>query len=278
MKMLKIQILDQAGQVRQGKNDYEEFQRPLEHSGVDFCYLATQDLQYLDQDVIRVTTDRPNQYLLVKLDETMDTSLIYVPGKQWEYHIDLSQNAVDARPDKAFTSKRHYLSVRRATMAERNAYRNLALNPHDQKESTGAYPHASANVETRNDATFFACNAIDGVLASNMHGEYPYQSWGINQQADAALTIDFGRPVTLDQAALVLRADFPHDSYWSQVALHFSDGSVEVVQLEKSGEPQYFQFAKRTVTQVTVTDLKKATDDSPFPALDEIELYGVNVE
>lgn len=276
--MLKIQILNQAGQVRQGKNDYEEFRRPLENSGTDFCYLATQDLQYMDHDVIRVTTDQPDQYLWVKLDETMDTSLVYVPDKQWEYHIDLSQNAFDARPDKAFSSKRHYLSVRRATAVERNTYRNLALNPHDQKEFTGAYPHASANVETRNDATFFACNAIDGVLASNMHGEYPYQSWGINQQADAALTIDFGRPVTLDQAALVLRADFPHDSYWPQVALHFSDGSVEVVQLEKSGELQYCQFAKRTVTQVTITDLKKAADDSPFPALDEIEFYGVNAE
>lgn len=106
--MLKIQILNQSGQVRQGKNDYEEFRRPLENSGTDFCYLATQDLQYMDHDVIRVTTDQPDQYLWVKLDETMDTSLVYVPDKQWEYHIDLSQNAFDARPDKAFSSKRHY--------------------------------------------------------------------------------------------------------------------------------------------------------------------------
>lgn len=276
--MLKLQILDRTGQIRKGKNDYEEIDRPMESSGKTFCYLATQSLQYQDQDIIRLTTDLTDQYLMVKLDETMDTTLIYVPNKHWDYHVDLSPNAFDARPDKAFSSKRHYLSVRQATLAERQAYRNLALNPHDQKEFTGAYPHASANVETRNDATFFACNAIDGVLASNMHGEYPYQSWGINQQTDAALTIDFGRPVILDQVALVLRADFPHDSYWPQVALHFSDGSVEVVQLEKSGELQYCQFAKRTVTQVTITDLKKAADDSPFPALDEIELYGVNVE
>lgn len=276
--MLKIQILDQTGQVKQGKNDYEEFRRPLESQGRNFCYLATQDLQYQDQDVIRVTTDQPNQYLMVRLDETLDTTLIYLPGKQWEYRIDLSQNAFDARPDKAFSSKRHYLGVRVATAAERKAYRNLALNPHDQKEATGAYPHASANVETRNDATFFACNAIDGVLASNMHGEYPYQSWGINQQPDAALTIDFGRPVMLDQVALVLRADFPHDSYWSQVTLRFSDDSEELVQLEKSGEPQYFPFAKRTVTQVTILNLQKANDESPFPALDEVEFYGVNAE
>ena len=47
---------------------------------------------------------------------------------------------------------------------------------------------------------------------------------GINQQADAALTIDFGHEVRIDQCALTLRADFPHDSYWQQVTLAFSDG------------------------------------------------------
>ncbi|GFH42962.1 hypothetical protein Hs30E_15130 [Lactococcus hodotermopsidis] len=38
----------------------------------------------------------------------------------------------------------------------------------------------------------FARNAIDGVFATLSHGVYPYQSWGINRQEDAALTIDFG--------------------------------------------------------------------------------------
>jgi len=71
---------------------------------------------------------------------------------------------------------------------------------------------------------------------------------------------------------------FPHDSYWPQVTLRFSDDSEEVVQLEKSGEPQYFQFKKRTVTQVTALNLQKAADESPFPALDEVEFYGVNAE
>ena len=54
---------------------------------------------------------------------------------------------------------------------------------------------------------------------------------GINQQLDAALKIEFGREVLLDKVILTLRADFPHDNYWQQVTLKFSDGTHEVLKL-----------------------------------------------
>jgi len=82
-------------------------------------------------------------------------------------------------------------------------YRNLAFNPHDQKETSGAYPYAVANVETRNDSMFFAKNVINGICANLSHGSYPYQSWGINQQADAEITIDFGRLVEVDRVGVI---------------------------------------------------------------------------
>ena len=44
--------------------------------------------------------------------------------------------------------------VRKAFAEEQTSYRNWALNPHDQKDVANVYPHAYANVETRNDATF----------------------------------------------------------------------------------------------------------------------------
>ena len=125
----------------------------------------------------------------VTLDETLATTLVYIKGNEWIYPVHLSENAKEAAPEGRFVGKSHYLSVRVATKEELAAYRNVALNPHDQKEFLGAYPHAHANVETRDDATFFACNAIDGIFANTSHGNYPYGSWGINQQADAALTI-----------------------------------------------------------------------------------------
>lgn len=56
------------------------------------------------------------------------------------------------------------------------------LNPYDSHETKGIYPHAQANVETRGEAVFAARNAIDGVFANWSHGEWPYQSWGINMR------------------------------------------------------------------------------------------------
>lgn len=39
-----------------------------------------------------------------------------------------------------------------------------------------------------------ARNVIDGLCANRFHGIWPYQSWGINRQEDAVLTVDFGIP------------------------------------------------------------------------------------
>lgn len=59
---------------------------------------------------------------------------------------------------------------------------------------------------------FAARNAIDGVVANDSHGRWPYESWGINMQDDAELTLDFGRAVDFDRIVLYTRADFPHDN------------------------------------------------------------------
>ena len=87
--------------------------------------------------------------------------------------------------------------------------RNLAFNCYDTHRDLGLYPHASANVETRGEAVFAARNAIDGVWENASHGEWPYQSWGINRDPNAALTVDFGREVLLDELRITERADFP---------------------------------------------------------------------
>lgn len=277
MTMLTLAIRDKNGKLRKGFRNEERIETDLEMKQSDFVYLAMRNFSYQEGDQISVESDQANIYLMVKLDETFDTSFIYLPEKKWTYPISFAPNLVEARPGSRFAGQEHYLSVRVATEAEIQAYRNLALNPHDQKEFTGAYPHAHANVETRNDATFFACNAIDGVFANHSHGSYPFQSWGINQQADAALTIDFGRPVELDQVIFTWRADFPHDSYWTSVTLSFSDGSSETFATSKTAELQAFSFAKRQVSTVTFSELIQADDPSPFPALTQIEFFGHNV-
>lgn len=71
----------------------------------------------------------------VTLDETLATTLVYIKGNEWIYPVHLSENAKEAAPEGRFAGKSHYLSVRVATKEELAAYRNVALNPHDQKNS-----------------------------------------------------------------------------------------------------------------------------------------------
>jgi formylmethanofuran dehydrogenase subunit D len=274
--MLKLSISDKYGNIKKGRNDYEEESHNLESAGDTMCYIASQDFIFEEGDEINIFVAQKNQYLMVKLDESLDSTIVFIPSHSWTYRINMEQTAKEAMPDHRFKSKRHYLGVRYATNEEIRRYQNWALNPHDQKEFSGAYPHASANVETRNDATFFACNAINGIYANNSHGSYPYQSWGINRQSDATLTIDFGRLVEVDKIGITIRADFPHDSYWTEVTLLFSDASSETFSLQKNTSPQFFYFKKRAVTYVQLTNLVKAEDESPFPALTEFEVYGIN--
>ena len=271
---IKLEILDRHGKIKNGKNDYEEFAREMVATGDDYVHLATQDLTFENGDVLRVAVDQADVFLVVKFDETLESTLVYLTEKKWRYRVPLGDGDGESQSAFAFKGKAHYVSVRKAFDYEISQYRNLAFNPHDQKEAVGVYPHAVANVETRNDSTFFAKNVLNGMYANLSHGPYPYQSWGINRQADAQITVAFGRAVEVDGVGLVLRADFPHDSYWEEVTLKFSDGSVEVLETKKCGQIQKFNFAKRVVDSVTLMNLKKADDESPFPALTEFEVYG----
>ena len=144
----------------------------------------------------------------------------------------------------------------------------------DQHGDTGCFPHAYANVETRGESVFAARNAIDGVCENRSHGEWPYESWGINMQDDAEMTVDFGREVEADKVVLYTRSDFPHDNWWKQVKLSFSDGTEIIWELHKSSLPHELAFEKKRITWVRLSDLIKADDPSPFPALSQIEVYG----
>ena len=109
---------------------------------------------------------------------------------------------------------------------------------------------------------------------NHSHGTWPYQSWGINRDLNAALTLFFGRTVVIDELRLTLRADFPHDSWWTQATVEFSDGSREVLTLQKLAAPQAFAIQPRQVEWLILKELVKAPDPSPFPALTQLEVFG----
>lgn len=216
------------------------------------------------------------KYFVFQADDALGTAIIYVTG-----NVEIKVPFGDAKngySPKAFAGSCHYIYAREAADEEIYAYRNQAFNVYDTHENNNSFPHAVANVETRNEAVFAARNAIDGVKANGAHGEWPYASWGINQNPDACLKIDFGKEIVTDKVIIYIRADFPHDNWWKEVTLEFSDGSTVVGTLEKLSTGQTITFEKRAVTWVMLKKLIKAEAVSPFPALTQIEVYGtVNI-
>lgn len=229
--------------------------------------------EYAPGDQLCLTCSDPDQFVVLALDDALAPTYVYCKGTTCVYPVPYGE-ARRVFSSRAFSGARHYLHVRLATAGETALRRNLALNPWATHEPGGPLPFAFANVETRGEMVFAAKNAIDGLKANNGHGEWPYTSWGINRDPQAAWRLDFGRKVELDEAVFYLRADFPHDAWWKEATLHFSDGSRLTVPLEKTSAGQRFPFTPRQVEWVALDTLVKADDPSPFPALTQLELWG----
>ena len=246
------------------------------HSDSQVCLVY--NAQYQEGDTIVLKTDEDNAYLMIKIEDSMNEEFVYLKNKEVIYTIPFGEKRISYSP-KAFYGPMHILTARSATEAEISAEKNIARNCYDQHIDTGCYPHAHANVETRGEAVFAARNAINGNNINESHGAWPYESWGINMQDDAEITIEFGRTVEIDAMVLVTRADFPHDNYWKQVTFTFSDGSELVYNMEKSTKPYYITLEeKKRVCWIKLSNLIKDADDpSPFPALTQWEVYGKDV-
>ena len=228
--------------------------------------------EYAPGDQIILTTSEHNIHIIWQADDAIGAAMCYLK-EDIIYQVPFDEKKKVYSP-KAFSGQRHYLFARVAEADEIYSYRNLALNPADQHNIGGSYPHASANVETRGESVFEAKNAIDGVFANHGHGNWPYTSWGINRDPNAQMKLEFGRPVHIDHLKITLRADFPHDSYWTEGTVTFSDGSTEVLKFQKTDRRQSFDIKPRTIQWLTFDKLIKADDESPFPALTQIEVFG----
>lgn len=229
---------------------------------------------YCPGDRIALEINTPGRYCWVQFEDSMPEALVYIQKREINFHIPFAEQAITYSP-KSFTGDRHVIRARLAEPWEIATRRNLAFNPYDEHGDTGFFPHASANVETRGEAVFAARNAIDGIFENSSHGEYPYQSWGINRDPNAELHLDFGRPVVLDELRLTLRGDYPHDNYWTCATVEFSDEERMTLSLTNDRAPQRFPLpAPKTVTGLVLKELIQAEGPSPFPALTQIEAWG----
>lgn len=230
--------------------------------------------EYREGDVFFIRCD-DSQHLQVQLDAALPSGEVFVPVGVMTWRIPFGEQRLAYSP-VAFEGSRHVVSARIMSAEECSSRRNLACNPADLRGDTDFYPHCTANVETRSESVFAARNVIDGWRHNISHGQWPYQSWGIGAREDAWCLLDFGREVSIDEMALTLRADFPHDAYWTNGHVVLSDGSEIAFGLQKTGDRQFITLGNHTVRWMRLERMQKSDDPSAFPSLIEWEVFGTD--
>ena len=232
--------------------------------------LLSVDRVYQPGDVIRIAGAA---HLRVQMDQSLPAGEVFLPDQQMTWRVPAGEHRLAYAPG-LFDAPRHIISAVLIPEQEQACSRNLSCNPADLRGDTDFFPHCTANVETRNEACFCARNVIDGLRLNTFHGEWPFQSWGIGAREDAWCLLDLGRPVIAEKMALTLRADFPHDAWWTAGHVVLSDGSDLAFELQKSGERQWISLGGHTVRWLRLERLIKSNDPSAFPALRQWEVFG----
>ncbi len=242
------------------------------------------DVKYSANDKITVTLPAGEKYLALSLNSRVGEAIIYCPNGKFTYTLPntntIFPNTMDS--SSGINYKNNTITARLVTAEELATKHNLALNPYDLKDAKGSYPHASTSNVNDNNLYWEARCAIDGFTANEGHGEYPYQSWGPNSNVKPTdhFTIDFGREVTVDELVVVIRADFPHDSYFTGCTVTFSDGSTKQINLTNSEMEQVIDLGGVTTTSIKLSGftVETAGATTPYAALTEVKCMGTEVK
>lgn len=242
---------------------------------------------YKSGDTITITLPRGEKYLGLTLDNLMGEAIIYVPNGTYTFTV-----PSDLTPyNRTFRNGNNKtITARVVGEDELNERHNLALNPYDLtnlsggSNPTGGYPHAITDSNYNNSSEFIVRNAIDGVQANKGHGGYPTQSWGPAQGNNHWMQVDFGREVYMDEVQLVIRADFPHDTYFRSGVLEFYDlngnrVATRNINIEKTTDKQSFTFEPVEAASVKLTSLTAVdVNGDDWAAITEFEVYGTEDE
>ena len=150
------------------------------------CY----DREYNEGDKIIITAPE-TEFLKIKLDAALKESIIYAPSGKTEFEIPFGR-LKEIYAEDAFSGATYKIFAAEPTDEEKYGQRLISLNSHDVRGQKKYYPHAYANLVTRDDVQFFERNAIDGVCSNEGHGPYPYHSWAAGAREDLEYYIDFG--------------------------------------------------------------------------------------
>ena len=234
------------------------------------------------------------EFIAVKLDPSLKESIVWVPNKSFDFVIPEPKVMRACYAAGAFSGEEHPISIREPDDEEIYAYREISLNSHDLRGKRRTYPHATANFVTRDEACFFERNAIDGVINNQGHGGFPYHSWAGGAREDIEWTIDFGREVEVDKLVFFLRADFahdpitgiPHDSYWKNIDIEFSDGEVihgeftmDNTDLNPANSTGIsIEFEKKVTRTIHLFNFRQVTEVLSFAALSQFQAFGTYIK
>ncbi|MGM9647192.1 MAG: hypothetical protein ACI3YH_03560 [Eubacteriales bacterium] len=252
-------------------------------TGEGMVILYTSD-KYSANDKLVITLPEGEKYVALCLNSRVGEAIIYCPDGKFTYTFPntgvIFPNTMD--PTSGVNYKNNTITARLVTAEELAKEHNLALNPYDLTDAKGAYPHASTSNVNDNNLYWAARCAIDGFTANKGHGEYPYQSWGpsSNVKATDHLTIDFGREVTVNELVVVIRADFPHDSYFTGCTVTFSDGTTKQINLTNSALEQVIDLGGVTTSSIKLSGftVETAGATTPYAALTEVKVMGTEVK
>ena len=257
--MIQIKIID-----ANGKELFSE-----KGTAIDTVYNG----QYHEGDKILISkTD--TEYLALKLDSTLEESIVFVPISTFEFSIPYG-NLLNGYAPGAFSGIEHKIKIYEPEDDVKYGIRNISLNSHDLRGQKKYFPHAFANLVTREAVCFYERNAIDGVTDNQGHGNYPYHSWAGGAREDLEYFIDFGTEVEVEKVIFYLRADFPHDTYWKSIDVEFSDKSIATANFEKTANGQELILPKKKLTKtIHLTNFKQAEFPFSWAALSQIQIIG----
>jgi len=226
----------------------------------------------------RIIVHGPQWMTLHISDEVPECSVFLSSGAHHSLTFEVpygggEQQTGSAYSPGSFAGTSHSLTISPVPSRNRLIRRNLALNPCDARTSSPTlFPHASTNSVSRDAYDFEARNAIDGAISNRHHGEWPYQSWGPLIRTDLWWKLEFGREVQIDTLRIMLRTDFPHDSYWKSAVVEFSDGTSLPLEMTSTSDFQDFHFPAKRVSWLRLTHL--VSTENRWSALIEFEAWG----
>jgi len=257
--MIELKILTSSGE--------EKFSA----KGLEIDTIYNGEFEEGDKIVIR----KPDtEYISIKFDETLEESIIFSPLSTIEYPIP-SGKLMTGYNKNAFSGDKHRLVVFEPADEVKYGSRKISLNAYDIRGQKKYFPHAYANLVTREAPCFYERNAIDGIIENHDHGDYPYHSWAGGAREDLEYYLDFGTQVEIEKIVFFLRADFPHDTYWKSLDVEFDDKTLVTANFIKTGEGQELILPEKKLTsKMHLTNFKQAELPFSWAALSQIEVYG----